>query len=108
MLSHLRPARLLLTLSLELAPNYCYTRSSHIPDFNCPCDNLVIRPWYCLIACTGCPLRLCSVLVLVFRAFRLVFLKPSPMLGMQLPDEDRNMMISRSSGRSGFIYMVNV
>ena len=29
-------------------------------------------------------------------------------LGMQLPDEDRNMMISRSSGRSGFIYMVNV
>ena len=30
------------------------------------------------------------------------------MLGMQLPDEDRNMMISRSSGRSGFIYMVNV
>ena len=30
------------------------------------------------------------------------------LLGMQLPDEDRNMMISRSSGRSGFIYMVNV
>ena len=70
MLSHLRPARLLLTLSLELAPNYCYTRSSHIPDFSCPCDNLVIRPWYCLIACTGCPLRLCSVLVLVFPCFR--------------------------------------
>ena len=34
--------------------------------------------------------------------------KYKKMLGMQLPDEDRNMMISRSSGRSGFIYMVNV
>ena len=33
---------------------------------------------------------------------------PICLLGMQLPDEDRNMMISRSSGRSGFIYMVNV
>ena len=32
----------------------------------------------------------------------------SPMLGRQLPDDNRNMMISRSSGRSGFIYMVNV
>ena len=29
-------------------------------------------------------------------------------LGRQLPDDNRNMMISRSSGRSGFIYMVNV
>ena len=30
------------------------------------------------------------------------------LLGRQLPDDNRNMMISRSSGRSGFIYMVNV
>ena len=32
----------------------------------------------------------------------------SLLLGRQLPDDNRNMMISRSSGRSGFIYMVNV
>ena len=46
---------------------------------------------------------------------KIIFFRSKPakgthcaLLGMQLPDEDRNMMISRSSGRSGFIYMVNV
>ena len=34
--------------------------------------------------------------------------KDDGLLGRQLPDDNRNMMISRSSGRSGFIYMVNV
>ena len=112
MLSHLRPARLLLTLSLELAPNYCYTRSSHIPDFSCPCDNLVLRPWYWRgggIAWLLVPDRLpSSPLLCTCSCFSVLSFLPSPMLGRQLPDDNRNMMISRSSGRSGFIYMVNV
>ena len=96
-------------ISTELLLHWKHT----IPDFSCLLlqyrhTSLVV---YCLYPLASAGWLLALSCLLVSRPFcACVFFSGRRQYWVcrYLPNDNRNMMISRSSGRSGFIYMVNV